>query len=171
MRKKVLFLSGLAATTLLTGCVGSGPNTQNGAVAGGALGALAGAIIGHNSGSGNTLGGAVIGGAVGALAGGTLGNRADHEQGSVYSEGVPAGRTYRVVQQVPPPPPPPAHEVAGPAPAANAVWIPGYWSFDGGAYSWVAGHWEIPPPGANTYIAAHWENQGNGYFFVPAYWR
>ena len=169
MRKKLILVATASLAALFSGCEGTGPNTQQGAVTGGALGAIAGAIIGHNSGSGNTLGGALIGGAAGALAGGTLGNSADHETGTVYGEGA-SQRTYRVVQQVPQPPPPP-HETMTPSPAANAVWIPGYWSFDGGAYSWMAGHWEIPPPNTHTYVAAHWENQGSGYFFVPSYWR
>lgn len=172
MLKQAILVPTVALAALLSGCVGTGPNTQQGAVTGGALGALAGAIIGNNSGSGNTLGGALIGGAVGALAGGTLGNSVDHENGSVYGEGSGDRRSYRVVQQVPPPPPPPAPtEMVTQSPAANAVWIPGYWSFDGGSYSWAAGHWEIPPPNTHTYVAAHWENQGTGYFFVPAYWR
>lgn len=174
MRKHAIFVSTLAlGAVMLTGCVGTGPNTQQGAVAGGALGALAGAIIGHNSGGGNTLGGALIGGAAGALAGGTIGNSVDHQNGTVYGESEPQVRhaTYRVVQQVPVTPPPPATDTVTPSPAPNAVWIPGYWSFDGSNYMWVAGHWEIPPPNARSYIAAHWENQGAGYFFVPAYWR
>lgn len=172
MRKQVLLISTLTIAALLSGCVGTGPNTQQGAVTGGALGALAGAIIGHNSGGGNTLGGALIGGAAGALAGGTIGNSVDHENGTVYDDSVPHHRReYRVVEQVPPAPPPPAVDTVTPSPAANAVWIPGYWSFDGSSYAWVPGHWEIPPPNSHSYIAAHWENQGGGYFFVPAYWR
>jgi hypothetical protein len=173
MRKHLLLVSTLGLGTFLSGCVGTGPNTQQGAVTGGALGALAGAIIGHNSGGGNTLGGALIGGAAGALAGGTIGNSKDHEDGTVYDENAPvAHREYRVVQQVPPPPPPPtATEVVTPSPASNSVWIPGYWSYDGASYAWVSGHWEIPPANTHTYVAAHWENQGAGYFFVPSYWR
>lgn len=174
MRKHLLLVSTLGlGAALFSGCVGTGPNTQQGAVTGGALGALAGAIIGHNSGGGNTLGGALIGGAAGALAGGTIGNSKDHEDGTLYDEGAPvAQRSYRVVQQVPPPPvPPTVNEVVTPSPAANAVWIPGYWSYDGNSYAWVSGHWEIPPANTHQYVAAHWENQGAGYFFVPSYWR
>src|SRR3569833_2808476 len=102
MRNQVLLASTLGLSALLGGCAGTGPNTQQGAVTGGALGAIAGAIIGHNSGSGNTLGGALSGGAAGALAGGTIGNSVDHENGTVYDEIAPGGpRTYHVVQQVP----------------------------------------------------------------------
>ncbi|HVU36087.1 MAG TPA: YXWGXW repeat-containing protein [Opitutaceae bacterium] len=171
MLKQTLFVSGIVAAAFLSGCEGTGPSTQQGAVTGGALGALAGAIIGHNSGGGNTLGGALIGGAAGALAGGTIGNSVDHQNGTVYSDESGERRAYRVVEAPPPPPPAPAAETVTPSPASNAVWIPGYWSFDGTSYSWVAGHWEIPPPNAHSYVAAHWENQGGGYFFVPAYWR
>src|SRR5438874_848117 len=74
----------LIVTLASAGCVGTGPNTQRGAVGGAALGGLAGAIIGNNSGSGNALGGAAIGAAAGALAGGTLGNAADNERGTLY---------------------------------------------------------------------------------------
>ena len=50
-------LSIFAAALICAGCEGNGPNTQNGAVAGGALGALTGAIIGNNSGGHNGLAG------------------------------------------------------------------------------------------------------------------
>jgi hypothetical protein len=173
MRKHVFLASTLACAALLTGCVGTGPNTQQGAVTGGALGAIAGAIIGHNSRGDNTLGGALIGATAGALAGGALGNSVDHENGTVYDESVPQThrRAYRVVETVPPTPPPPATDTVTASPAPNAVWIPGYWSFNGNNYAWVPGHWELPPPNSHSYIAAHWENQGSGYFFVPSYWR
>ena len=163
----------MALAALFAGCEGTGPSTQQGAVTGGALGALAGAIIGHNSGGGNTLGGALIGGAAGAIAGGTIGNSVDHQNGTVYDGSAPVAhrRTYRVVQYVPPTPPPPPNETVTPSPAANAVWIPGYWSYDGNAYSWMSGHWEIPPENAHSYVAAHWESQGSGFYYVPAYWR
>ena len=49
MYRKSILLSSVALSALLTGCVGTGPNTQQGAVGGAALGALAGAIIGNRS--------------------------------------------------------------------------------------------------------------------------
>src|ERR1035438_10303896 len=83
MNLKPILTIALAAI-LCTGCVGTGPNTQNGAVTGGALGALAGAIIGNNSGGRNALGGAAIGAVAGAIAGGAIGNSVDHQQGTIY---------------------------------------------------------------------------------------
>ncbi len=175
MNSKHLFIPALALGTLLTGCVGTGPNTQQGAVAGGALGALAGAIIGNNSGGHNGAAGALIGAAAGAIAGGTLGNAKDNENGTVYGGGYaqrPVAYRTVVVQQTPPAPPPPPQvtETVGPAPAPNALWIPGYWDYNGAGYTWAQGHWEIPPPTSQSYVAAHWENRGGGYVFVRGYW-
>ncbi len=172
MNKKILLVPVLALSSLFSGCVGTGPNTQNGAVAGGALGAIAGAIIGHNSGGGNTLGGALIGGAAGAIAGGTIGNSVDHQNGTVYGEPRPETVSYTVVETPPPSPPalPPQPPPGATPPAPNALWVPGYWSFDGARYTWVDAHWEVPPPLAKSYVAAHWEPRNGGYVFVPGYW-
>lgn len=163
----------LALATLLTGCVGVGPNTQQGAVTGGTLGALAGAIIGNNSRGGSALGGALLGGYVGALAGGTIGNSVDHRNGTLYGGD---GRVYSsrgAARRAPPlmPPPPQMAEVVPVAPAPDALWIPGAWSFDGRAYAWFAGHWEIPPPNARTFVTAHWERMGGRYGWLPSHWQ
>ncbi len=174
MYRKSILLSSVALSALLTGCVGTGPNTQQGAVGGAALGALAGAIIGNNSGSHNGAGGAAIGALAGALAGGTLGNAKDNEEGTLYTYQQPQRRGYyrtEVIQQGPPAAPAPISEVVPPAPAANALWIPGYWDFNGTGYTWSAGRWEIPPPMSTSYIAAHWETRDNVYVFVRGYWR
>ena len=174
MNRKNLLLPSLALSALLTGCVGTGPNTQQGAVNGAALGAIAGAIIGNNSGGHNGGAGALIGGVAGAIAGGTLGNARDNENGTLYTYQQPPRRGYyrtQYVQAAPPPAPAPLSEVVPPAPAANALWVPGYWDFNGNAYTWTAGHWEIPPPMSTTYIAAHWETRGQANVFVRGYWR
>src|SRR3954469_25739833 len=127
MNKSILFLSALCMPALFTGCVGTGPSTERGALTGGAMGALAGGIIGNNSRGGDTFGGALLGATVGAIAGGVMGNSVDQQRGTVYE---PEPRVYRrtMVQQqqaVPPPPPTPAENV-GPAPATDAIWVPGY---------------------------------------------
>jgi hypothetical protein len=178
MQKTILSLAALASAISFSGCVGSGPHTEAGAVTGAGVGALAGAIIGNNSHGGDALGGAVLGGVVGGLAGAAIGNSVDHEQGTVYGQqpsvmANPDSHAYRVarVQTAVPPPPPTPVDTPPPAPAPNAVWAPGYWIYDGRAYTWVGGHWEIPPPGARTYIAAHSENRGGQMVFVPGYWQ
>jgi hypothetical protein len=50
-------------------------HTENGALAGGGIGAATGALIGHAT--GHTAGGALIGAGAGALAGGLIGHAAD----------------------------------------------------------------------------------------------
>ena len=170
MNKHTLLILTVPLSALLGGCVGVGPNTQQGAVNGGALGALAGAIIGHNSPGGDTLGGAILGGTVGAIAGGTLGNSVDNQRGTLY--GYPDSPGYRRVMTQPPSPPvAPYTETVTAPPAPNAVWVPGYWAFDGRRYLWVAGAWAIPPPNAHAYFPAHWENQGDRYVYVQSSWR
>ena len=171
MKTSPFLILPLAAATLLSGCVGTGPNTQNGAVAGGALGALAGAIIGHNSGSRNTASGALIGGVVGAVAGGTLGNSVDHQNGTIYHSQAEATTTY-VVQQPPPPPPPPQVVVVREAPPApDVIYVDGFYAYNGREYIWVAGHYERPPPRARAYVAPHWERRDRDSVYVEGYWR
>lgn len=173
INKHALLISGLTLSAILSGCVGVGPNTQQGAVSGGTLGAIAGAIIGHNSRGGDTLGGALLGATVGAIAGGTLGNSVDNERGTVYGYPTSDDRRYRraMIQQAPPPPPAPYAESVPASPAPNALWVPGYWAFDGQRYEWLGGSWQIPPPNARAYVVAHWENQGGRNVYVQGSWR
>ena len=83
MHQSISLPLALTMAALFTGCVGNGPNTQQGAVTGGTLGAVIGGIIGNNNGH-QTWQGAAIGAVAGAIAGGTLGNRIDHQQGTIY---------------------------------------------------------------------------------------
>jgi heme exporter protein D len=68
-----LVVAPLLAITLLTGCQVAPSKTAKGAGVGGLGGAIAGGVIGNNSGSGNAASGAAIGGAAGALVGGAVG--------------------------------------------------------------------------------------------------
>jgi len=157
-----------ALTALNSGCVGTGPNTQQGAVAGGAIGALAGAIVGNNSGH-RTLEGAAIGGVVGAVAGGTIGNSVDQQRGTIYGSQTEA--TTNVVVQDVPAPPPPQPEVIVVQPSPAAVWIPGFWAYEGRSYVWVSGYWAVPPPHHRHFVQPHWERDRGGYVYIRGYWR
>jgi hypothetical protein len=153
----------LALCAVLTGCVGTGPNTQQGAVTGGALGAVTGAIIGNNSGGRNGAAGALIGAIVGAIAGGTIGNSVDQQNGTLYGQPLAA---------VPPPPPYAGRpEVIVSQPTPNAVWIPGYWEWTGAQYTWTPGYWAVPPVGFQVYVEGGWIFRGGGYFYRRPYWR
>jgi hypothetical protein len=181
MKKSSALISALALSAMLTGCVGSGPNTEQGAVTGGALGALAGGVIGHNSRGGDTFGGAILGAAAGAVAGGVIGNSVDQERGTIYAPTNPPPvyrnpddrgyRRARVQQAAAPTPPPTPQETVPPAPAPNAVWVAGYWIYDGRAYTWSGGHWEVPPPYAHSYVPAHSEVRNGQAVYVPGYWQ
>jgi hypothetical protein len=152
---KSAVVSTVMAVLLCAGCAGTGPNTEQGAVAGGVLGAVAGGVIGHNSRGGNTVGGAVVGATAGAVAGGVIGNSIDHERGTIYTPTNPPPSQAPVIDErarrgprgraIPPPPPTPVEAVSAP-PAPNAVWVPGYWIYDGRTYTWQSGHWVIPVP-------------------------
>lgn len=79
MKKSVLLtVAAIASITLSSSTAPTGPNTQRGALGGGLLGAVAGGIIGHQS--GNALEGAAVGGALGAGAGAVYGNSQDQNQ-------------------------------------------------------------------------------------------
>lgn len=82
MKMTISRLAMVAVVALAVGCetpYGDPDRTATGALAGGALGATTGAIIGHSSGR-HGVEGALIGGAVGALAGGMIGHSMDREQ-------------------------------------------------------------------------------------------
>lgn len=71
-------LSLLATAGLLLGSAGCANDAGNGALIGGGVGALAGGIIGHQS--GHTGAGALIGGAVGAGSGALIGHASDEKK-------------------------------------------------------------------------------------------
>jgi outer membrane lipoprotein SlyB len=73
MKNKKLLIAGLMLLST-TGCTAGMNNTEQGALGGGAFGAILGALIG---GPRHALAGAAIGGATGALAGGAVGASAD----------------------------------------------------------------------------------------------
>jgi len=162
MKNSITAIS-LVLCTIVTGCVGTGPNTQQGAVEGGALGAVAGAVIGNNSGGRNGPAGALIGAIAGAIAGGTIGNSIDQQNGTIYG---------RPLATVPPPPPYATQpEVIVAQPTPSSVWVPGYWEWTGSQYTWKAGFWAIPPPGYYEYVPGAWILSGGGYYYRRPYWR
>ncbi|MCF3648836.1 YMGG-like glycine zipper-containing protein [Synoicihabitans lomoniglobus] len=73
MMRSRIALATLLTLTVFSGCKVAPSKTAKGAGIGAVGGALAGAAIGNNSGSGNSASGAAIGGAAGALVGGAIG--------------------------------------------------------------------------------------------------
>ncbi len=72
---------------LACGCAGLS-HTENGALAGGAIGAGTGALIGHAT--GHTGAGALIGAGVGAVSGGLIGSAADHQEKKAEAQAAQA---------------------------------------------------------------------------------
>lgn len=169
MKTPLSLLWSLTITMLGAGCVGAGPNTQQGAVGGAAAGAVAGAIIGNNSRGHDSVGGAVIGGLVGAIAGGAIGNSLDHQRGTIYTSEAQATTEYAVA--TPPPPPAPPREVMVARSAPEAVWVDGYWIYESRGYAWMPGHWERPPARYRAFVAPHWAQHEHTYVYVQGYWR
>jgi len=169
VNSKITLLLAATLSALCSGCVGTGPNTQQGAVGGAAVGALAGGIIGNNSRSHDAFGGAVIGAIAGAIAGGAIGNSLDHQRGTIYRSEVDA--TTDVTVNEPPPMPAPPVEVVTVQPEPAAVWVGGYWIYTSRGYECVRGHWEVPPPRCRAFVAPHWGRRRGNYVYIRGYWR
>jgi hypothetical protein len=73
----------------------------------------------------------------------------------------------RVIVRVAPPAPPVL--VAPPPPAPAAVWVEGYWTWNGNAHDWVEGHWEAPRAG-RRFRQARWQARRGGWVLVPGGW-
>lgn len=99
LTKPLIVLLSMALTG--AGCVGTGPNTQQGAVGGALAGAVLGGVIGNNRGSGNAASGAALGAVAGGVAGAALGNSADHQRGTIYGQ---ERSPYDDPRYMPPPP-------------------------------------------------------------------
>ena len=69
-------------------------------------------------------------------------------------------------------PPAPVAEVRVVAPSPQHVWVAGYHRWDGGAYVWVPGRWELPPAHRHAWVAGHWAHHAShGYYWVDGHWR
>ncbi|MER0237894.1 YMGG-like glycine zipper-containing protein [Fulvimarina sp. MAC8] len=90
--KKMIAIAALTLTVAATGCTTEDRYTGGGALAGGAVGALAGQAIGGNTES--TLIGAAVGAAGGAVAGNVIGRSQQRPGYCRYSD----GNVYRCPQ-------------------------------------------------------------------------
>lgn len=87
-------LIALMATTAFADVASERDKTKKGAIIGGVAGAIAGAIIHNNRGSGNAKRGAVIGGVVGAATGAIVGAMMDKQERELRQiEGIDVTRT------------------------------------------------------------------------------
>jgi len=62
-------------------------------------------------------------------------------------------------------------ERRGPAPGRGYVWVPGYQRWDGHAYAWEPGRWDMPPRPRARWEAHHWVKRHGEWVFVEGRWR
>lgn len=68
-------------------------------------------------------------------------------------------------------PPPVVVETRGRPPGAGYIWIAGYQRWDGHAYAWFPGRWELPPRPGARWVAHRWVRRNGGWVFVEGRWR
>jgi hypothetical protein len=68
-------------------------------------------------------------------------------------------------------------ETRGTAPAANTVWVPGYWDLRAdrntaprAGWAWVPGRWATPPAKAARWDPAHWGWASEWWSWIPGHW-
>lgn len=99
-------------------------------------------------------------------------------EGHWYQQAV--AQPMEVFQPAPPsmvdefsyqPPPPPMAEAQPPMPFGNALWIPGWWHWNGIRFAWVAGRWSARPP-MYFWEPHRWVRSPDGkYREEPGHWR
>lgn len=67
-------------------------------------------------------------------------------------------------------PPAPQAETPPAAPVQAAVWINGFWQWDGGNWVWVPGSWQLRPSATVTWRATTWQPRGAVHILIPGGW-
>jgi hypothetical protein len=66
-------------------------------------------------------------------------------------------------------PPPMLVEVPPPLPYAGAVWVGGYWVWQGN-WVWAHGHWMAAPRPDYVWVHPYYEHRGDAVIFIDGYW-
>jgi hypothetical protein len=66
-------------------------------------------------------------------------------------------------------PPPMLVEMPPPLPYAGAVWVGGYWVWEGN-WVWAAGHWMAPPQPNYAWVHPYYEHRDSGVVFITGHW-
>lgn len=81
---------------------------------------------------------------------------------------IPGEGDVTVVASPPPPSRPPEPTTDSPWP--GAVFLSGYFTWDGRAWAWIGGHWEDGRPGF-AWTPSRWERRGARWALVRGGWR
>jgi hypothetical protein len=85
---------------------------------------------------------------------------------SAYDEPAPPPAAVEVASQ----PPADIVEVRPATPFGGAVWLPGYWNWNGYHHVWVGGHWSAPRAGW-VWEPHRWERGPGGWHMNHGHWR
>jgi len=66
-------------------------------------------------------------------------------------------------------PPPLLVEVPPPSPFMGAVWVGGYWVWQGN-WVWAHGHWMGPPQANYVWVHPYYEHRGDAVIFIDGHW-
>jgi hypothetical protein len=66
-------------------------------------------------------------------------------------------------------PPPAKSEAPPPAPVASAVWVGGFWQWNGTSWVWIAGSYQLRPP-QMSWRAPEWRARGSVHVLIPGGW-
>ena len=58
----------------------------------------------------------------------------------------------------------------GPRPHARAIWMNGYWHWNGKKYVRKNGHW-IKPRKGFVWVPGHWVHTGQGWYRIEGHWK
>lgn len=67
-------------------------------------------------------------------------------------------------------PPPPRPEAPPPPPVSVAVWVPGFWQWNGSTWIWITGSYQLRPDARTTWRAAEWQPRGAVHVLIPGGW-
>jgi hypothetical protein len=62
-------------------------------------------------------------------------------------------------------------EVSVESPGPGYYWVPGYYDWDGGNYTWVAGSWVRPPHEGAVWVAPRYEERGSHHVYHRGQWQ
>ena len=86
-----------------------------------------------------------------------------------FGLGIGALQAAEVVVRVAPPRA--IVEERGIRPSRDHVWVGGYHRWDGNAYVWTPGGWQMPPRPHQHWVAHHYVRRNGGYVLVEGHWR